>query len=106
MSPTASGQTCVCARRNLSITSDIIVGFPTETTADFRETLSLVEEVGKPGAGSENPQPGSGLRFAIRGGYTVTRSHHPHQCPYSSSRWLLSPDGSGSCMDDLVQLLD
>ena len=34
------------ARRNLSITSDIIVGFPTETTADFRETLRLVEEVG------------------------------------------------------------
>src|SRR2546423_5722774 len=34
------------ARRNMSITSDIIVGFPTETTADFRETLRLVEEVG------------------------------------------------------------
>src|SRR5256886_2858542 len=34
------------ARRNLSITSDIIVGFPTETAADFRETLRLVEEVG------------------------------------------------------------
>jgi len=34
------------ARRNLSVTSDIIVGFPTETAADFRETVKLVEQVG------------------------------------------------------------
>src|SRR2546423_12421369 len=30
------------ARRNMSITSDIIVGFPGETAADFRETVELV----------------------------------------------------------------
>src|SRR5438477_1336729 len=34
------------ARRQMSITSDIIVGFPTETTADFHETVKLVGQVG------------------------------------------------------------
>jgi len=47
------------ARRPISVTSDIIVGFPGESESDFEETLSLLDEVGYDGvyAFTYSPRP-------------------------------------------------
>ncbi len=45
------------ARREISITTDIIVGFPGETEADFEQTLSLLDEVGYDGTFSFKYSP-------------------------------------------------
>jgi tRNA-2-methylthio-N6-dimethylallyladenosine synthase len=49
------------ARSDLAFSSDFIVGFPGETEADFRDTLSLVDEVGYASAFSfmYSPRPGT-----------------------------------------------
>jgi tRNA-2-methylthio-N6-dimethylallyladenosine synthase len=48
-------------RTDLAFTSDFIVGFPGETESDFRDTLTLVDEVGYAGAFSfmYSPRPGT-----------------------------------------------
>ena len=49
------------ARPDLALTSDFIVGFPSESEADFRDTLRIVDEVGYSGAFSfkYSPRPGT-----------------------------------------------
>jgi tRNA-2-methylthio-N6-dimethylallyladenosine synthase len=49
------------ARSDLALSSDFIVGFPGETTADFAATMALVEEIGFAGAFSfkYSPRPGT-----------------------------------------------
>lgn len=49
------------ARPDLYLTTDILVGFPTETEADFAETLSLIDEAGFDDAFmfAYSPRPGT-----------------------------------------------
>ncbi len=58
------------ARREISITTDVIVGFPGETEEDFGQTLSLLDEVGYDGifAFKYSPRPNTpavGMEDAI-----------------------------------------
>ena len=58
------------ARRDISMTTDVIVGFPGESQEDFEETLSLLDEVGYDGvfAFKYSPRPNTpaiGLEDAI-----------------------------------------
>src|SRR2546421_9886219 len=51
----------IAAQPAMAFSSDFIVGFPTESEADFQATLSLVDEVGYAGAFSfkYSPRPGT-----------------------------------------------
>ena len=55
------------ARRRISITTDVIVGFPGESREDFEQTISLLDQVGYDGvfAFKYSPRPNTpALRFA------------------------------------------
>jgi tRNA-2-methylthio-N6-dimethylallyladenosine synthase len=55
------------AKREISMTTDVIVGFPGEFEADFAETLSLLDEVGYDGVFSfkYSPRPNTpALKYA------------------------------------------
>jgi tRNA-2-methylthio-N6-dimethylallyladenosine synthase len=52
---------------DLALTTDLIVGFPGETEADFQETLSLVEEVAFDGAYTFVFSPRAGTEAATKG---------------------------------------
>jgi tRNA-2-methylthio-N6-dimethylallyladenosine synthase len=49
------------ARRELSLSSDFIIGFPGETDADFEQTMKLIDDVGFDGSYSfvYSPRPGT-----------------------------------------------
>ena len=53
---------------DLALTTDLIVGFPGETEADFEETVSAVEEVGYDGAFTFVYSPRQGTEAAFDGG--------------------------------------
>jgi tRNA-2-methylthio-N6-dimethylallyladenosine synthase len=53
---------------DLALTTDLIVGFPGETEADFRETLAAVEEVGYDGAFTFVYSPRAGTEAASMDG--------------------------------------
>ena len=52
------------ARDDMAFTSDFIVGFPSETDADFEATLALVARIGYAGAYSFKYSPRPGTRAA------------------------------------------
>ena len=71
---------------DLSLTSDMIVGFPGETDDDFAETLSLVEEVGYDGVYTflYSPRPGT---EAAPSSPTTCRPRSSASASRAWSRW-------------------
>jgi len=59
---------------DVALTTDIIVGFPGETEADFEQTLSLVDQVGYDGAFTFAFSPRRGTEAA-----TITEGLVPHE---------------------------
>ena len=76
------------ARSDLAFTSDFIVGFPGETEADFRDTLSLIDEVGFAGAFSfkYSARPGTPAADMDDQVPEEVKAERLHGCRQSSTR--------------------
>jgi tRNA-2-methylthio-N6-dimethylallyladenosine synthase len=61
---------------DLALTTDLIVGFPGETEADFRETITAVEEVGFDGAFTFVYSPRAGTEAAAMAGQVPDEIKH------------------------------
>jgi tRNA-2-methylthio-N6-dimethylallyladenosine synthase len=73
---------------NLALTTDIIVGFPGETDADFAQTLSAMSEVGFSDAFT--------FKFSLRDGTPATRM---------PAEWTVSDEVAGERLNQLVALV-
>jgi len=78
------------ARPDLALTTDLIVGFPGETEADFEATLALVREVGFVDAFSfkYSPRPGTAaaaMGDAIPGDVAQARLEAPQTQPHAQT---------------------
>jgi radical SAM superfamily enzyme YgiQ (UPF0313 family) len=69
------------AMPDITISTDLIVGYPGESEADFRETLSLVEEVGFDFGFVFKYSPRAGTPAAALEGYPEEPSGATSECP-------------------------